>query len=176
MLLRRAGQAVQLQGSLGAVLDAGVQPPVMVVLYGLPGTGKSHMALGAADAWPGRAIVLCFEQGLGPTLVDLVRRVEALRPDYAVADGWDEILELIAGYDLVVVDSAQAVEVTPSQWRAATVDMGRSLIMTSQVNAAGDVRGGLACGHIADIVVELLPERRFRVAKYRGGDLHEGTW
>ena len=173
-LAGRASRQVRPGGPWDVMLRDGIQVPCMVVVYGPPGSGKTTVALQMADAWAGRSIVFPFEQGLGPALAQMVRRLEVLHPEFVSADTWPDVLEAMDGADLVVVDSLQRSATDPGDWRVATVDVGRTLILVSEVNASGEVRGGLAASHVADIAVELPEYGAFIVRKNRFGECREG--
>lgn len=175
-LVQAAGNRVHLPGHWRAVFPEGVFLPCFILLWGTPGSGKTTLALNLAQAYTGRVIVLPFETGLSQALAQLARRIECVAPDFCVPSEWDEIVTLIASYDLIVVDSLQRAGVDVEFWRAATVHQGKTLLATSEVNASGDVRGGLAASHLADVSIELPEYGRFIVRKNRAGGLYEGMW
>lgn len=176
-LVRRSKRNLIWPGLMQQILPDGILVPSLLLLFGRPGVGKTTIAVQAADAWPkGPVLVLPFETGLGPSLSKLVGRLEAVKPDFALTDSWDEILELVPKYSLVVVDSLQTSGADPVQWRDITVQRGITLLLISEVNTDGEVRGGLAAGHLADTVIELPIFGEFKVRKNRAGDVGEGRW
>lgn len=176
-LAARASRSVRPGGIWDRMFVEGIQIPAFILVFGAPGSGKTTAALELADEWKGRALVLPYEQGLGPALAQLVRRIEATRPEFALTSTWDETVELIREFDLVVVDSLQRSGVDPDDWRAAVVEEGgKTLLMTSEVNAEGEVRGGLAASHLADVSVEMTEFGLFEIRKNRFGKCGPGTW
>lgn len=175
-LLRRSRRQTRPAGVWREVLPAGIQAPCLILIFGPPGAGKTSLALMMADAWSHPSIVLSFELGLGPSLASLVARLEIMKPDFACVESWADIPRLVEEYDLVVVDSLQQASLMPDYWRRLTVDRGKLLILTSQVNSEGEVRGGLAGSHLADIVIELPGLGAFRLRKNRFGPIVRGTW
>lgn len=173
-LASRAQSNVRPTGLWSVLFPEGVQAPCMIVLYGLPGSGKTTLALQLADAWPDASIVFPFEQGMGPALSQLVRRLEVTHPEFVSVDTWSDVIDAMADADLVVVDSLQRSSTDPGDWRAATVDMGKTLVLVSEVNASGEVRGGLAASHLADVSIELPEYGGFQVRKNRFGQCKEG--
>ena len=164
------GYREKLPGVWAALSPDGLPLPVMVVLWGPPGVGKSSLALMLADDWPDRAIVLSFELGIGGAMAEYISRLEVTKPDISQPDTWEDVLDAVQAYSLVVVDTLQASSTDPTSWRGAIVErLGKTLVMTSQVNKEGEVRGGLAAGHEADISVELQRYGQAIVRKDRFG-------
>lgn len=175
-LQARGAKTVRLKGAWSDLFPGGVLTPFMSVLYGIPGAGKSTLALMLAEAWPGRSLFIPSEQGLGAALGALVRRLEVTRPNFALFETCEQMAAGIGGYDLVVVDSLQRCGIDPAELRSLIVDGGASLLVTSEVNASGDVRGGLAASHVADAVVELPEYGVARVRKSRFGPCSDIRW
>jgi len=177
LIARASGAGVAVAG---AWLDLGLGSlphACALVLYGPPGSGKSTLAVALAAGWPAPSVVLSYEMGTGHALVEIARRQEAYAVVFASVGSFTEAVEVIeAGYDLVVVDSVQASDVDAADWVYEVVPRGRALLLTSQVNAAGEVRGGLAASHVADVVIELPEYGRFEVHKNRFGPLAAGRW
>lgn len=174
--LRAQARRMQgLPGSWREISDRWAFPFLMCV-YGLPGTGKTTRALKLADDWPGRSIFLSLEQGLGANLAGYVERLEITKTSFYYPQNWDELLAVVRGFDLVVVDSVQMLDAQPGSVRSELVDRARkNVIVTSQTNADGDVRGGMAVSHLADYVVQCHGLDSFEVTKNRTGTLQEVT-
>lgn len=176
-LMGRRTKRPQWPGAWRTLFPQGLQWPSLVLLWGKPGAGKSTLSLELATAFGGgNVIVLSYEQGLGPQYADLVRRIEVPEAMFAVPDSWTDVENFIRGYQLVVVDSLQASRVDAASWREVTVDQGAGLVLTSEVNLKGDVRGGLAAVHVCDVAIELPEYGKFAVRKNRAGPLHQGAW
>ena len=162
------------------LLPNGVGLPCMIVVYGPPGSFKTSFAIQAASAWCAEkgesAIMFPFEMGLGVQLQDMVHRFEATKMHFRMVDTWPDVLSTIEPYRLVVVDSLQKSGVSADEWRSVTTDHDKTLILVSQVNSAGDVKGGMSASHEADVAIELLPGGKFIVRKNRSGMCSEGRW
>lgn len=176
-LAARASRSVRPGGVWDRMFVEGIQVPAFILAFGAPGSGKTTAVLELADDWPGRALVLPYEQGLGPALAQLVRRIEATRPEYVLTSTWEETIEVMQDFDLIVVDSLQRSGVDPDDWRSAVVEEGgKALLVTSEVNSEGEVRGGLAASHLADVAVEMTEFGSFQIRKNRFGKCGPGTW
>jgi len=133
------------------------QVPFLLLLWGCPGTGKTTQALRLADSWPGRALFVAVEGGLGVVLSQMAARLELTRPHFVYPSTWDELVSAAADYDLIIVDSLQTIAATAESLRSELVDRAaKSLVLTSQVNAQGEVRGGMAASHLADVSAECV--------------------
>ncbi len=168
-------------GVVRKMLPEGIGLPCMIVIWGVPGCRKSSFAMQAANDWcvarkKNSAIFLPFEMGMGVQLGDMVRRFEATEVHFRTVDTWADVLDTMKGYRLVVCDSLQASGADPDEWRSVTVDHGRSLILVSQANSDGGVKGGLAASHIADISIEMKQGGAYIVRKNRSGPCTEGLW
>lgn len=147
--------------------------PFLMNIYGEKATGKSTLALALADTWGGRAIFLSLEEGLGATLAERVARMEVMTVDFGYPSSWGEVVSQIADYSLVVIDSLQMLKASsaPATIRAELVDRAsKNVIVTSQVNSTGEVRGGKAIGHFADVQVHLPEYGKLLVEKNRYGE------
>ena len=176
-LIRGARGRTRWPGVWSVLFPEGLDLPSMLVIWGGPGAGKSTLTVELLAAARGRSLCLPYETGVhAPQLVSLVAQLEAVKVDFALPDMWEDILALVASYDVLAVDSLQMSGADPGAWRTAVVERGRTLILVSEVNAAGRVRGGVAASHLADVSVELPTFGRFAVRKSRSGALTEGVW
>jgi len=158
-----------------AEIGASWVTPFMVVLFGPPASYKTTRALRMADDWPGRALFVSLEMGLGALLADYVDRLEITKTAFCFPSSWQELVTQAEPYDLVVIDSMQRLSATPISLRGEFVDKGRrSVVITSQVNAAGEVAGGMAASHVADVSVRCIDRDHVEVEKNRfvGGGQH----
>lgn len=146
--------------------------PFLTSIYGEPGAGKSTFALLLADAWPGSAIYFSLEEGLSGALADRAARLDVRRCLFGYPSTWSELVEQVRDHELVVIDSLQMLRASgaPATVRAELVDRAsKNVVVISQVNAAGDVRGGKAISHFADVTVHLPAFGSLQVDKNRFG-------
>jgi predicted ATP-dependent serine protease len=178
--LRARGQGLHRLPEPWSLISERWGAPSLVNLYGAPGSGKSTLATKLADVWPGRSIYLSLEEGLGSTLAQRAARLEIRRVDFAYPSTWQELVEQVRPYSLVVVDSLQMLKASaaPGTIRAELVDRAaKCVLVTSQVNAQGDVAGGKSMGHFADVVVRLPAYGQLVVEKNRYGPVKgEASW
>jgi len=169
-LADRARKPLQLGGVWQSLFPEGLLLPVFILLWGMPGTGKSSLALKLSEDWPGRSVFLSFEMGIGNPLGVYLASINIRSTDCCQPTTWNQVLGLLRDYHLVAVDTIQASGTDSGAWRGAVVErMNRNLILTSQVNAQGEVRGGMAAGHDADVSVQQIEYGKAIVRKDRFG-------
>lgn len=151
--------------------------PFMLSVYGMPGSGKTTLALKLADSFPGRAIYLPLEDGMSADLAKYVERLEIMNVSFAYPGTWDELISQCEGFGLVCIDTVQMLAATPRSIKSELVGRAaKCVIAVSQVNAAGDCRGGMAISHYAHVVCKAVQLGEVVVTKNRfGGVGHART-
>lgn len=157
-------------GEFDRVLGGGLAPGATVLLAGEPGIGKSTLTLQVASGVEGSGrdvVIVCGEESVG-RVAARARRVGRLeRARLSPAVHIDELLAHIAGADLAVVDSVQAL-VDPalpggpgsvSQVRGCALrlakaarDSGTVLLLVGHVTKDGSVAGPRVLEHIVDVI------------------------
>lgn len=170
------------------VLDGGVVPSSVVLVAGMPGTGKSttltKMATTLAAARGGRALYLSSEM-LEAELVQIARRAKA---DLDKLDVW-YVTDIVTALEaviarkpaVVVYDSIQqfgaaekqaGIDATVKIVLAQLCQVGKRLglvsLAISQVNGENLVAGPRQLEHLVDCIVYLEPDKLF-VEKNRSG-------
>lgn len=159
-----------------SLFPQGFLQPAFLVVFGVPGSGKTSLALTLGDAWPGDTLYLPYEEGLGSTMREKIVRLSISHVHFAIPNNLDSLIQFAGRYRLIIIDSQQALGVEPAALRSMFLDNGQSLILVSQVNAAGDVRGGMASSHLADCSIECPAFGEFLFHKNRYGALTQGQW
>lgn len=130
----------------------------LLLVYGEPGAGKSHLALKMAGEWGGRVAVLALEMGIGRGLADLLHRCGlSRRTDVEVlahADAEELGAAARRGAHLVI-DSVSVTVFTPTDLRALADAGAASVLAVCQSNKTGGHMGAQGFAHEADIVVNV---------------------
>lgn len=167
-LARATWQSVELPVYPSLALRRGA----LVVLVGPAGAGKSTMMTRGLDSTGAPALLVSIEEPAGPSLADRLARVGAKRPDLYVCSrgSVDQIAGLIKANKIawLGVDSAQRAmfEARDLRHLLLTLPSLVGILVTSQINRGGDVRGGEELAHEADVRVE-VEAMRWRVSKSR---------
>lgn len=168
--------STKLKGIWSTLFPDGVSLPFMITVWGRPGVGKTQLGLKSANDWNGSPMFLALETGLGASIKSLMAYLETWDFDLSSPVDWESIQEVAVGYDYIVLDSLQSFSMSPAALRAEFVNNGISLMVLSQTNTSGDVRGGMASLHEADVSIELPELGRFNIVKNRFGELFEGEF
>jgi len=167
-LARAKWQAIQLPAYPGLALRKGA----LVVLVGPAGAGKSTMMSRGIDSTGVPSLLVSVEEPAGPSLADRLARVGAKREDLFVCSrgSVDQIAGLIKANKIqwLGVDSAQRALFEGRDLRHLLLTLPSlvGVVVTSQINRGGDIRGGEELPHEADVVVQ-VEDMRWRVTKSR---------
>jgi hypothetical protein len=174
-IARLAGVPQPLPGLAGVLVGHGA----LVVLWGVPGGGKSTLAARVLDATPGPVLYVSIEEGLGPTLAGRLARLGIARRDYYLL-GRATVDQVVAELRrrravAVAIDSVQASTWEPRELRhlLAVLPALRFIIAISQVNAKGLPEGRRALTHEADLALR-VEGMRATITKSRYQELTHG--
>ena len=176
-ILARATGNRGLSGMWDRFMPEGIQTPGFYGISGGPGVGKTTAALHLCHDWPGNALFLSIESGMGASIQGLMAMHEVYDFDMSCPCSWDQVVDASKlNYDLFCIDSLQRIQMHPDVLRSQFVDRGRNIIVLSQVNSSGDPRGGIAAMHESDVWFDLISYGRAVCLKNRWGALHEFEW
>lgn len=135
-----------------------VGPGALVLIYGAPGAGKSTLAL----KWAARlrpALVFPLEMRLGPTLIDLLQRLEIQHDDIwlEMPNGFQHAIDIVMDRRprCLVLDSVASSTFTPDDLRKLADASKIVVFAVQQVTKTGAVAGSNQYSHMADVVVEV---------------------
>ncbi len=145
--------------------------------YGPSGSGKSTEVLRFCDylaANFGKVLYNSWEEGISKSIQDTVVKFDLKSDRLYFYDGltFHEMIDKAkkGRYAFVVVDSIQYMGFSYDQYKQFTRAMkGKSLILISQVNGKGKVRGGEQILHAADIKVNINAGKAEYRSRFRKG-------
>jgi len=133
----------------------------LVTVFGRSGAGKSTLVTRAIDSIPGTALLLSIEEPGGPTLAARNVRIGATREDLLICSraSVDQLVGLCRKHKVasLAIDSFQRASFSPRDLRhiLSTIPSIEVLFVTSQINAANELRGGHELAHESDCVIEV---------------------
>ena len=154
-------KAYQLHVSVGSI----------VLVWGVPGAGKSTWVARYIDGLSGAVVYASVEEKIGPSLASRLLRCGVKRRDFYVVDTGDPST-LIARCRAIkaralAIDSVSVTSIQPAELRdllAATgVDV---LVLVAQATKSGVFAGSQSLAHEADVVLR-VEQSRFHVTKSR---------
>lgn len=150
-----------------------IAPQSLILLHGLPGSGKSTMSLKIANAHTPSAFV-SLEQRHGVALGEQLRRLEIRSKELTVFTpplGIDDVFGACDSNNLLVIDSVTVSTFTPADLRA----MAERVIVVGilQSTKDGSFRGSQTWLHEADVCIE-CESMRWRVSKSRYEEIGQG--
>jgi len=152
--------------------------PTLVSIYGPPGGGKSTMATKIADRYPGVALYIPQEEGIGDALRSRLKRLEVSRRDLLIAmlsdtSGIDRTVEE-HGVGLLVLDSITSSTLQAGDLLRLARDRELTVIMTVQVTKEDRMAGSMKLSHDPDVVVR-VSDMMWEVEKSRFDGLVGGA-
>lgn len=157
----------------------------LVVLFGPPGAGKSSMLARALDTLNGPALLVSVEEPAGPSLAMRLGRLGVKRNDLYVAGRAtvDQIASFARERRLLGlgIDSVQRGAFEPRDLRHLLLTLPHlaTMLVSSQVNKQGDLRGSEELRHEADVVIEVsalrwaIVKSRYQMVGANGAVLRE---
>lgn len=149
-----------------------VRHGALIVLVGLPSSGKSTMVTRALDSIRGPVLLQSVEEPGGPTLAMRLARVGAKRPDLFIASHAtvDQVAAIVRDKKCVAlaIDSVQRSTYSPRELRHLLLALPSlsMLFAVSQATKDGEIRGTSELRHEADVVLEVAA-LRWTVSKSR---------
>lgn len=143
-------------GLLGDVADG-----FHLVIWGVPGSGKSTFALGLANALAdvGPTLYVSAEEGAGATMQERLRRVGAAKNLFISGAGSvEQVRAAIADGDFrfVVLDSVDTLRASVEDVEHVKQSFPEvGLISIHQATKLGQMRGSLEYAHNADVIVKV---------------------
>jgi len=175
-LMADGKQRIKAGGAWDIIFEEGIGRPYFIVLYGQPGAGKTVLSLLLANQWPHKTLFVSLEEGLQFTIREKIAWLSIDNVDFCVPSGEADFFDKIQGYDLVVVDSAQKINIDASPLRDMVNDDNRNLILICQITSEGKARGGPHVIHEGDVELHLPSFGRYELKKNRFGHTREGVW
>ncbi len=133
-------------------------PPAMAMLFGLPGAGKSTLALQVAASAQRPIAFVAAEQPAGPPLARMLHMAGlSRRADCTIYRRADaaELARHAADGDVILLDSIQMLTLRPEDARHLC-DIGASLVLAvSQSRKDGWYRGESGWLHEADLALQV---------------------
>ena len=124
-----------------------------IMVYGKPGSGKSSFAIDLAKEFAAqgdKVLIVSKEEGVNQTMQEKLRRYNATSPNIFVAD---DQLDDYSGYDLVIFDSVQSLQLEPSDIENNISAIDAMKVYIFQVTKEGMFRGANEFMHLVDCVV-----------------------
>lgn len=159
--LRKQTRGRAIDAPIARALGGWLTPDASILIYGVPGAGKSTEAARLAGELAGPCLFLDREMGEATARATWERAgVSLSRVRRVVPETGTEAVDAARsmGARVVVVDSVQMM---PGGWRtvARLRTAARRLILVSQVNAKGKPAGSMAGSHWVEAVCEVEKAR-----------------
>lgn len=159
---RGAARTLDLGGDLAEILGRLPLDPCIVAIHGDPGSGKSTLLLRLADALAqrvGPVVYNSLEEGIGPSLVERLRRLEVRAPRLHLGclAELPVVVERVRdlGAKWVIFDSLSLTTLTAEDLARLVREEGVSIAFSLHATKGGLARGALDLLHVADVVVRL---------------------
>lgn len=137
----------------------------LILLWGLPGTGKTTLSLRFAAATKERVLYCSIEQGQGESIIKTLIDWEIRQDDLVISDARNtrEVRQDLIEYnpDILILDSITAL--------GATL-LHKKTVWIAQATKSGEYRGSMEFAHDADIVCCLKDKGEVEIVKNRFGD------
>lgn len=166
-LVRRRMDEVRIPAAPELRLGVGA----LAVLWGVPGAGKSTLAVRWLASVPAPVVFFAAEEGLSVTLGERLQRCGVTRRDFHVVGqcSVDELASVVESTKAraLCIDSLQATSLQPHDVRTLATNLGLPLtLVVSQVNKAGELRGTNELLHEVDVGV-VVERMQWRLVKSR---------
>ncbi len=128
--------------------------PFKIMLYGLPGSGKSSLSLQFANylatSLNMRVLYVASEEGLTYTMQDKLRRFGVNSPNITLVEGLPEDL---SPFDVVFIDSVNHIGLDAAALR--NLNPSKSYVYVFQSTKDGKFRGGNDYLHDVDVCIKV---------------------
>jgi DNA repair protein RadA/Sms len=173
-------------GELDRVLGGGLVKGSVILIAGEPGVGKSTLLLQLAagvERQGKQVLLVCGEESVEQVAARARRLGAPRRTTLTAATDLDSIVPLMAGTDVVLVDSIQSLRATQSGGEPGSVaqvrqcamglteaarDSGAALVLVGHITKDGSIAGPRSLEHLVDVVVTFEGDRGHYLRTVRG--------